>query len=711
MASREKEELGRIRQALNSIRTRYALMTAFFLFVVLSMFYVGGRIVLIHYIRDTELQVRGMGVAITERMRRGAAPSQLAGIGGRYGLSPMFSEAMDFYSGGYWTVGDKTPRAFSSTTHVAFGRLAFFIAICGILFVIPLFWVQNEILMNPLMKMIRAIREMGERSADVDCPRIEWKGKDEFAQLAESVNRMVETIAAKTVSLANAEASHQALIDGVPDALAVFDAQGRLVTISKQPEAVPQLPGLFPGEKPSAAVFGEEPVRGFMDKLAETFRSGRIGKARLKVQRPLGVPRSEPTRHFEVRLTRMGERFVLAIIRDVSAEVAEHKLRLAAEQRELDVSKRESLTGLAAGIAHDMNNVLSVVLNAAEAHDADPSGDSLRALSTIRDAVRKGSSMMRELRTFAGENKMVLSRAKPKLVIEDARILASEVVGKNVVLTIGSADDAPDVDVDPNQFWKVIFNIIKNANEAIGQRPGHITLDAVPFEMTEGEASGFMSEHPLPPGPGVLFRIADDGPGIQPDILTRLFDPYVSSKSLGRGLGLATVRTIVEAHGGGIRVKSEVDEGTTFLIFLPASKLPPAASPDGQSESEPVAPSGDVLVVDNDEAILKTTSILLKALKLTPHVARDRRESLAVVRRHADRLRAILLDANLGGIDTVRLLDAFRLGAPNVPVIVSSGSSGEAIAKMFKAHPYDAFLAKPYTIAELKQAVLSSARG
>ena len=174
------------------------------------------------------------------------------------------------------------------------------------------------------------------------------------------------------------------------------------------------------------------------------------------------------------------------------------------------------------------------------------------------------------------------------------------------------------------------------------------------------------------------------------------------------------MRTIVEAHGGGIRVRSPLDAGTTFQVFLPASTLPEAvaAHPDKRAESDGAAESlsGDVLVVDNDEAILKTTSILLKALKLRPRTACDRHEALAIVRRHAHQLKVIILDAHLGGIDTVRLLRAFRVGAPHVPVIVSSGSSEEEIAKMFDGHRYDAFLAKPYTLAELKRACLSVRR-
>jgi len=642
----------------------------------------------------------------------------------RYGVAPMISEAMEFYSGGFWKLRDdpmeavfalrdiagrpvssiavSLPKTFGTATRMAVWRLAFFVAMAGIVFVLPLFWAQNRILLNPLTRMTQAILSM--RTDGTECPRIEWEGRDEFAQLAESVNRMVETIAAKTVSLANSESSHQALLDGVPDGLVVFDAQGRMVAVTKQPEGVAPLPGLFPGEPPAAGVFGEEPVGEFLRRVGETANAGVTGKVRLKVQRPLGLPRSVPTRHFELRLTRLSERFVLAIVRDVSAEVAEHKLRLAAEQRSLDVSKRESLTGLAAGIAHDMNNVLSVVLNAAEAKGADPSGDSAHALGTIRDAIRRGSSMMRELMTFAGENRMQLMRAHPQLVMEDVRDLASHMVGKNIELSIGNAEEAPDVDVDPNQFWKVLFNIVKNASEAIGTRPGKVELGARRFRMTSAEAVGFVSEHPLADGEGVLFTIGDDGPGIPPDLLGRIFDPYVSSKSLGRGLGLATVRTIVEAHGGGIRVESAVDRGTTFSIYLPASRMPAEETAADEGVPKPEM-SGDVLVVDNDEAILKTCSRLLKIRHLTAHVARDRREALAVVRRHVGQLRAIILDANLGGIDTVRLLGAFRIAVPNVKVVVSSGSAAEEIEKMFAAHPFDAFLAKPYTVSELMKAI------
>ena len=637
-----------------------------------------------------------------------------------FGIAPMLSEAISFYSGGFWdlrsnpyeamfalrdiagnTVSMITvslPASLSTVARSALGRLTFFIAMVGIVLVFPIFWFQGRVLLNPLTKMTEAIRDLGEHHKDVDCPSLEWQGRDEFAMLAMSVNRMLETITKRTVKVAQVEARHRALIEGVPDALAVFDRRGRLVAINKQPEGTPPLPGMVSGEAPNAATFGEEGVKAFSNAIASVFDTSSVETVRLEVHG--GIPR-----HFEVRITRMDDVFALAIARDVTREVAEHKLRLAAEKRALDAKKRESLTVLAAGIAHDVNNVLSVILNTVEVAAADSSAG--LDMDAIRDAVKRGSRMTKELMDFAGDTKFSLFRAAPEFFVKDVQALISHVVGENVAISYRLAEGLPDVDADPNQFWKVFFNIMKNASEALGARPGHITLITEAFEMTDEEAETFMSERPLLPGPGVVFKIADDGPGIPADMLSKLFDPYVSSKTLGRGLGLATVRTIVEAHGGGIKVESEIDHGTTFTIFLPQTKLAdePAEPPEAPKKTPGSLPS-DVLVVDDDEAILKTISILLKSLGVSAYVARDRISALAVMRRHTSRIGAVLMDAHIGGVDVVRLFDALRIASPDVPIVIVSGSSEDEISKMFVDQSYSGFLGKPFTVKELKATLL-----
>lgn len=676
--------------------------------------------------KETAAGLKAEGVACAHA--GGHVPTTLRS---RAGISPMFTEtAADGADPSFWgfrsdpletvfvlrdisgnaisELSVSLPKAFSTATRMAMMQLAFYVALGGLMFVLPIFWAQSRIVLNPLTRMTREIAALGARDVGLDCPRIVWRGKDEFALLAESVNRMVERIAAKTVSLANVEARHKALIECVPDALVVFDQQGRVVSVTKQAEGVAPLPSAVPGEPPPASVFGEREAAEFRAAVGATFQTGEPRRLSVAAKPADG----EAARHFEVRLVRMGELFVLGVVRDVTADVAEHERMLAAEARASDASKRASLTGMAAGIAHDMNNVLAVVSNTVSESEATPDDDKAAAIAAIRDAVRRGTSLMRELSAFAGENRMKFERASPRMILEDVRELAERIVSDGVEVVFDGECDAPDVDADLSQFWKVVFNLVKNAGEAIGGRPGRISIGARAMRMTRDEAATFVSESPLPEGEGAAIWVVDDGPGIAPDQLSRIFDPYVSTKGIGRGLGLATVRTIVEAHGGGIRISSAAGRGTEFLIWLPASRLPkaePAAekgapAPGAADGAKPVS-GGEILVVDDDAAILKTTSILCRTAGIETHLAQDRREALSVVRRIAPRLRAIVLDAHLGSFDTVRLLGAFRIGAPGVPVVVASGASEDRMREMFRSHPYDAFLAKPYTLAELLSAI------
>lgn len=678
----------------------------------------------------------GMAVRVTDRRAKVKSPPAGGSVAVRqdgeqegFGIAPMISEAISFYSGGFWKFGGSpfeavfairdisgtpvsmvsvsVPTTFRNVTRAAIGRYAFFIAIGGIILVLPVFLLQGHMFLNPLTRMTREVSSLGR---DGKGRRLKWKGKDEFALLAASVNGMLDAIDNRSDQVKEAEARQQALLECVPDALAVFDPLGRLVSVGKEGEGVDPMPGMRLGAAPSAEIYGQQAVESFLSALDETFRTGRVGKVKLVADGGKPAKKDETPRHFELRISRLAPRSALAVIRDVTEEAAEHKFRAAAEERISDSKKRESLTLLAAGIAHDMNNVLSVILNAAEAEVAHPSGNPADVLVTVRDAVRRGSSMMRELRTFAGESRVVLHRISPSAILDDMQILVKQMLSKNVILTITAVSGIPKVDADPNQIWKVFFNIIKNAGEAIGPRPGHVTVTASLFRMTPEAATTFRASRPLPPGRGVLFTIADDGPGISPEILPRLFDPYVSSKAVGRGLGLATVRTIIEAHDGGIRVNSEVERGTVFEIYLPESRISEqAAARPAEPRKDGCIEGGEVLVVDDDESILKTSATLLKALKLVPYVARDNIEALSIVRRHSSALRAIILDASFGEVDTVRLLGAFRASAPSVPVIVSTGSSEERIREFFATEPFDAFLAKPYTLKELGE-VISNVR-
>ena len=243
--------------------------------------------------------------------------------------------------------------------------------------------------------------------------------------------------------------------------------------------------------------------------------------------------------------------------------------------------------------------------------------------------------------------------------MKEAQRLAQGVLGSktNITISYDLPPGLPAVDADPNQIWKVFFNLIKNAAEAIGDRVGGVSVSTRRYTITEDDAELFSSASPLKTGEkGVLFQFSDTGPGIPKDLLRRIFDPYVTTKTQGHGLGLATVLAVISAHNGGVYVTSEIGEGTTFRIFLPESKIVGEVTRRLQA----LGRTGDVLLVDDDPAILRTTSILLKTLKVTAHVASNRSQALAAFRNNVQSLTCVILDANIAGVDSVQLVSAFR---------------------------------------------------
>ena len=652
-----------------------------------------------------------------------------------FGLSAMVSEAFEFYSGGFWKLGEQPveavytirdiagqpvsrlsvslPQTFSNAAGSAIGRLTLFVSVVGIILVLPIFWLQSRLLLNPLTKMTNCLRHAREHCGEADCPRLDWRGDDEFAELAFSVNALIEAISSRTVAIAQVENRQKALIHGLPDGLLIFDRQHRLVSVIKQPDVVEPMPGLAEGRPIDVTVFGRPGVDAVGQAVDAVFTSGGVQSFLLD------TGRGRHARYFDVRLARMDDLFALAIVRDVTEYTQEHARRLAAETRLSHTRKQESLTLLAGSIAHDMNNVLAAVNNTLEItwlEEEDPL--IVDALNTIREAVRRGTAMTRELMAFAGETKIAFKAVSPVEILRDAQHLVDGIVGEHVTVSYEVAERLPAVDVDTDQIWKVFLNLVKNANEAM-EGTGEIDISVRPFTMTEDAVEEFVAAKPLVPGEGVVFQFSDTGPGIKPELLKRMFDPYVSTKSSGRGFGLATVTSIIDAHHGGIRVTSTLGAGTTFEIYLPASKTVLATDTQKIRLTQctrmrrPTLPARggtrEILVVDDDVTLLKATAILLKVLKYSVFTATGHRDALDIFRSHAPNLKCVLMDANLGETDAVRLLGSFRTIAPSIPVVISSGYPVEKIRAQFAALPYNAFLAKPYTLAELQEVLDSLA--
>jgi signal transduction histidine kinase/ActR/RegA family two-component response regulator len=384
--------------------------------------------------------------------------------------------------------------------------------------------------------------------------------------------------------------------------------------------------------------------------------------------------------------------------RTAELQASTEQLRAEIAQREqmeeelLRGRKLESLGVLAGGIAHDFNNFLTVVqgnieLIKSQLDDEEPVQ---QTLDETADACRRAALLSSRLLTFAKGGAPVRRVVSLTGLVMDAVHLARAGTSTHIVTRI--AEDLRPAEVDPDQIVQVLHNILLNARQSM---PEGGTIE-VRGENIAAE------DHPHRV-PRIRIAIRDHGCGIPPEILPRIFDPYFTTKPNGSGLGLATAYAIVTKHGGHITVDSKPGDGTVFSIELPASENAPSAPAD------PAAPayggSGRLLVMDDDQSVLRLQKSVLSRLGYDVQTASEGSEAIALYREAKQAgagFDAVLLDltirGGMGGMETAARLKELD---PTAKLIVASGYSDAPVMADFAAHGFSAALPKPSTISEI----------
>jgi len=364
----------------------------------------------------------------------------------------------------------------------------------------------------------------------------------------------------------------------------------------------------------------------------------------------------------------------------------------------IKANRFESLGLLAGGIAHDFNNLLTTILGglslAKDNHDSSKLGDAERACMAAK-------GLTKQLLMFTKGGSGVMTVCAPKDILDDAVKIAS--AGSTAVITVQADDVAGAVKVDRPQILQVFQNLIVNALQAMPPAPhrARIQLKASDVRVGEGQIAS------LPAGEYVEFEVRDNGSGIKPEHLEKIWDPFFTTKKHGTGLGLATVLSIVRKLGGEIGLQSAVGEGTVISVFLPVADQPV------EVQARP-APSlrfgtGRVLFMDDDDHICNLTASMLQSLDYKFDIAKKGEEAIALYKRYLNIGRpydAVIMDltviGGLGGEETFRVL---REMDPDVRAIVSSGYDNEEMAKQYLDLGFCGYLTKPYRVTDLGKVI------
>ncbi len=387
---------------------------------------------------------------------------------------------------------------------------------------------------------------------------------------------------------------------------------------------------------------------------------------------------------------------------DITAQVAQTEREKQVEHRVAQSQKLEALGVLAGGVAHDFNNILTAIMGFAEVgvRDSDTSPRLLKCLKGIQKAGLRAQELTSQILAFSrrGEERRVpvdvVEVIDEVLVLMRASVPALIEISRTVI-----PDKSFYILGDASRLHQVLMNLCTNAYQAIGDNRGVLSVDVsevIIAHSENGEAS-------LQPGRYVRIIVSDTGCGIPPDVLPRIFEPFFTSRSGGKGtgMGLSVVHGIVSGLEGGIHVSSEVGKGATFEVRLPqctnlvtAETLPAVEVPMG---------SGQVLLVDDEELVISGLKELLESVGYSVTAFTNPESALEVFKKDPLLFDILLTDQSMPKMTGIQLIKAIWEIRRELPVILSTGYSREATEETILKLGIQGFIKKPYAFSQLEK--------
>ncbi|MBL1201386.1 MAG: hybrid sensor histidine kinase/response regulator [Nostoc sp. ZfuVER08] len=360
----------------------------------------------------------------------------------------------------------------------------------------------------------------------------------------------------------------------------------------------------------------------------------------------------------------------------------------------------ESIGTLASGIAHDLNNILTPILAGAQLlplkfPDADERTRHLLEILEIN--ARRGADLVKQVLSFARgvEGKHITLQLR-HLIVELAKIL-KETFPKSIEVSVDIPQDLWMVSGDSTQLHQVLMNLCVNARDAM-PNGGNLRISGENLFVDENYARMNLEAKV---GPYTVITVCDNGVGIPGEILDRIFEPFFTTKDVGQGtgLGLSTVLGIIKSHGGFVNVYSEIGNGTSFKVYLPA-----VAGMETLTVEDSVPQTGHgelILVVDDEAAIQEITKSSLEAHNYETLIASDGIEAIALYAKNMDKISVVLIDIILPSLDGLTVIRTLKKINPQVKIIASSGLMSDGKLSAVTDIGVNTFLSKPYTVKEL----------
>ncbi len=388
----------------------------------------------------------------------------------------------------------------------------------------------------------------------------------------------------------------------------------------------------------------------------------------------------------------------------VTVEEITDRLNLEAQLRQSQ--KMECVGQLAAGVAHDINNVLTVIQGHAGIllNNTPPGASTEKSLKQISVAAERAARFIRQLLMFSRKQVFQTKTVELNAVLRNLENMLTRLLGEDVALETHYNADIPRIEADTGMVEQVAMNLAVNARDAM-PKGGKLTVTTSCVSVDE-EYVKHNSEAIA--GQFIRLSVKDTGCGMDNKTLQRIFEPFFSTKEVGKGtgLGLATVYGIVKQHHGWIEVESELGVGTTFKIFFPAVDAVPDSATEFITKPEPIRGGKEtILIVEDEPGLRDIVQEVMREYEYQVAVASSGAEALRIWEQHAGKFDLLLTDMKMpGGMTGLELADGLKKRKPDLKVIYTSGYSDELTGKDLTQDNM-IFLAKPYLPSQLARLV------
>jgi len=394
-------------------------------------------------------------------------------------------------------------------------------------------------------------------------------------------------------------------------------------------------------------------------------------------------------------------RFIEGLAIDVTALKHAEKEKIAFERNLLETQKLESLGVLAGGIAHDFNNLLTAILgNASLLRYSLLRTDTSHAhLEQIENAARRAADLCAQMLAYAGKGKLSNGRINLTQLVRETTSLLEISIRKNCRFTLQLAENLPAVLGDATQLRQIVMNLVINASDAIGERAdGEIIVTTFARHADAKLLRSALHQSKLEPGQYVGLEVKDNGCGMTAETITRIFEPFYTTKFSGRGLGLSATMGIVQSHHGALFVESQPNQGSIFRLLLPAVDGLAPESIKSNPGAVPIDLNCTILVADDEESVRVLIDKALSRHGASVIPARDGNQAVEIFLQRRDEIDLILLDLTMPGMSGEEVLVRLRELEASQKIVIMSGYGEEETMKHCAELGVVAFVSKPFEI-------------